>query len=143
MGWWSATILGGDTPLDLVFDIEDIVGIDRDGDRQEITKKHLDDHQAELTAWAVDPKHGGDTDEIARQVLAFHILKTGAHLSPVVRELAMEACLADEWFREGEADRVKHIMALHDAVKNYNVTGGPVPLTEEGLFDVLFEKTGS
>ena len=43
MGWWSATVMGGDTPLDFEGDLYDVAGISyEDAHEDEMTKENED-----------------------------------------------------------------------------------------------------
>ena len=144
MGWWSTTIMGGDTPLDMQHAIGKHLG-------GEIGKESLELAQEELAQTGIDAilnRWGcGKPDEafyidkksIGFQVLAYLMLQHGCEIKPEVKALMLENIPKDEWAAE-DTERKTHIDNLIQALENYN--GEPVQLTREGLFEVLAKKLG-
>jgi len=140
MGWWSTTIMGGDTPLDFECEFNE---------RPETsTKKALGsitdiDKQIDeiLNKWGCG-KPGEDFyidyKSIAFQVLAVQIMKHGASITEENKSLFIEWIKKDHWAEERE-ERKESIDNLIDTLTSYKGTI-PVKIRSEGLFEVISDK---
>lgn len=154
MGWWSATVMGGDPPMDAEGDLFDIVfkgtkyedGCDRMDaeDAGELTKEDI---AAKLLARLPDlleRVRGPALDmDIYRQVLGVMILEYGVPIIDPTREaieLAIDGANHDEWAYEDE-ERKAHMEAFILQLNEY--TGEPTEVEFEGLFEKLVEKIES
>jgi len=148
MGWWDEGIFGGDTPLDILLDIEDFLGLDRDNNERIYgLEMFKDNEQLQLLVrdrinlrWRdfqkehdVLVKNCRHDSEIITQVFAAVILGSGARMPEEFRQKALEAGKNDTWASEDDVRRAR-IDAYITAVKNYK-DGCPVILEEHGLFE--------
>src|SRR5271165_934094 len=86
MGWWSATIMGGDTPMDDIGNMSDLIGLpsyDEETDEPieyspEITRFAITANLPKLIAYCGD--QGDDYSNIAFQVLGVIIISHGVPL---------------------------------------------------------------
>ncbi len=153
MGWWSATVMGGDSPMDAEGDLFDIVfkgtkyedGCDR-MDAEGAGELTREDLAAKLLARLPDLNEyvssGLDTD-ILKQVLGVMILEYGIPIIDPTREaikLAIQGAKDDEWADEDE-ERAAHMEAFILQLNEYD--GSPTEVTSEGLFEKLAEKIES
>jgi hypothetical protein len=153
MGWWSADVLGGDTPLDMMWTFEDHFKLDRStlyplenwsSKTRSIVKRSIEgDHNGfweavfkakELAGWS-----GG---EVAVQVGAVIWLNSGADMSMAVKKIFIKASRNDVWANEGDeydnTERKAVMKNLEDKIRGY--TGVPILVNSEGLFDVIAKK---
>ena len=156
MGWWSATILGGDTPMDYVGDMEDIAKVgtydyDKDEDiviplrvRRERLKKAL----PELIKYCEERlggRYGGDKEDqdIAYQVLGVLLISNGAELPRKLQTRILKAIREDAWANGKGSDskeRQFYIRSFERQIQRYPAAGArPRQVAAEGLFDA-FEK---
>lgn len=144
MGWWSTTVMGGDTPLDFEGDmLIDICGLAHDDylENGYAPYRHtIESHIDELVAYC--DKHDGDDQNIAFQVLGVILMGSGAAMSADVKEQIEVGINMDEWADE-DSERKEHMRDYLYAVHNYDTNGGTVvTLTSEGLFEKIFEALG-
>lgn len=155
MGWWSADVLGGDTPLDMIWTFEDHFKLGRgtlyplenwSTKTRSIVKRSIEgDHNGfwqavfkakELAGWS-----GG---EVAVQVGAVIWLNSGADMSMAVKNILIKAAKNDVWANEGDeydnTERKAVMKNLEDKIRGY--TGTPILVNSEGLFDVIAKKMG-
>ena len=87
MGWWSTSIMGGDTPLDFEDDFFDICKVEKfpeGGGMASLTKEDIANHLDEL----LEAVHKWKSEQnIGYQVLAVTMLKAGAFISGDLRDL--------------------------------------------------------
>lgn len=139
MGWWSATILGGDEPLDYMGDIVGMVcektvpwnGWDsnlpalKDGLEGTDEQRFLD---FIITAY---------TPAIAAQCVAYAHMACGASLPPVLRTLASATCkVVKELSWEKPEERRAYLEQFLEMILNYDDKTPQRP-PEEGLLDRL------
>ena len=140
MGWWSATVMGGDTPLDYQGDMVDLCGVDYDKfadmdyDHTKI-RSEIESNLDKLVEYCNSVKYG--EPEIAWQVLGVIILESGSKLPDDIKTKIVEAADNDDWAQEDE-ERNRYMKAFKYAVENYN--GTPTEIEYEGLFQKIFEK---
>lgn len=149
MGWWSETIMGGDTPLDLKSEFYEMAGVDQFSPLTEKDKKALAGIQPGFTKGGMDDilNRWGcgkpdedfykDTKSIGFQVLAVILMKVGAPIKPKLKTLMLEWIPQDVWSNENP-ERKKHVDDLLEKVKAY--TGKPTSVPEKGLFDAFSDK---
>lgn len=145
MGWWSTTILGGDTPLDYLGNIAHVLGVPCTYDDPKrypkdvdafhcylFTQERLESPDATKKLIALYQRTGY-LQEIMGQVIGTVYLWTGAKMPEKIKKLVLASAKADEWAREDE-ERADHIYAFTKAVKMHK-RGQRVELSEEGLFE--------
>lgn len=100
MGWWSATIMGGDEPSDALSNLARQLGLGNENTwndnvataRGVLSEQPLPAKMAMLSA--------ADAQGIAAQVMAYMHMAVGAKLEPILREAACLACrmeILDGW----------------------------------------------
>lgn len=146
MGWWSATVLGGDEPMDYVGDMEDLIGLasydDEESDEDvEFTVKQRRAAVNKNINRLVKYAKGRDS-EIAFHVLGAVVITNGAKLSAKVRTLVVDAIKADEWANAGSDDSTERKFYMAKFLRQINryplnTNTRPRTLPYEGLFDKL------
>ena len=123
MGWWNASILGGDEPLDYLADFEEMADVadlypleNAEVAALETLRLFLNDNLAALVADAVT-----DESPIHAQVLAVLVLASGAFLDEASMESLTAAAWRDEWATRDE-DRLNEIVRLVTALRAYDGT---------------------
>lgn len=158
MGWWSASILGGDEPLDYLGDLADICEVGNRDDEDEEFYKNLPPEERELRATLYDyaftaeivnnPKtrkamikycQKAYTPEIAYQVLGVILMATGAKIPKSLKNKIINSAETDEWANNKDEERVSFMQSFIAALNNYT-DGKPVFTTVEGLFQKINEK---
>lgn len=136
MGWWSKTVMGGDTPMDYECDFlidhcgySDFYDEDPETIRTALNQNFWPCYHHALHCV------NQDGDGIALQVLGAIVLRYGANLPIEVRKVIIDAALNDEWGAEDE-ERANHMKIFAYQVENYT-NGEPVEIATEGLFDVI------
>jgi hypothetical protein len=144
MGWWSATIMGGDTPLDM----EHAIGKLLNGETGKETLENSQDELVQtgidsiLNRWGCGEPHEAfyiNEKSIGFQVLAYLMLKHGCEIHPSTQEAFLKWIPKDEWASEDD-ERKGYIDNLIEAIQNYD--GKPMKLKNEGLFEVFAKKFG-
>jgi hypothetical protein len=139
MGWWSTTIMGGDTPLDFEGRIYEALGIEMFGKRgyNEIPKKKFEDKQNDVVKAIEELGKKGWDVQIGLQTLGVMMMKSGAKINRKNKPLIIDAAESDEWAKE-DKERRKHVNNFVTALRSF--TGKKkVLITNEGLFEA-FEK---
>jgi len=149
MGWWSDTVMGGDTPLDKLGTIADAMGVKFSYDTPP-PEAPAELHCYPFTRSAVEAnlsaavealaRNEGYEGNIGRQALGVVILWTGAEMPDDVRDLIIEAAEADEWAATGDDGRVRHMADFILAVQKHR-PGTRTSVTSEGLFQALDKLT--
>lgn len=158
MGWWSASILGGDEPLDYLGDLADICGV---GSREEDTNKTLTPQEEQLAStlysyeFTAEIVNNSDTriamlkycdkaydKNIAYQVLGVILMATGGTISDSLKKKIIKSAENDEWAGSKDEERISYIQSFIAAVTNYT-DGVPVYTTTEGLFQKINEHLAS
>jgi hypothetical protein len=153
MGWWSANILGGDTPYDAhawVWDrcFELIEDPDRDygwtldqkwspfdHNRKELRDILTLENIRVLVLELDELKHDRD---VYAQVLALMILESGSPMPPEVRKRLLELCADDEWAQEDE-ERALYVLDLCRRIQTYS-DGEIHDIPTKGLMSKLSEQ---
>lgn len=144
MGWWSPTILGGDSALDYHGDMMDIIAetngmkIDYYADLEfKPTAKMVDKAMPKLVKYARDHNDSYDPG-VAAQVLGVIIITSGAKMSEKTRKYIHTAAVNDEWAIV-DPERKEYIDSFARQIKRY--TGKrKLKVAEEGLFDMIAKK---
>ena len=149
MGWWSADIMGGDTPLDFKGMFEDTFGVADPEDwygegpapeyrvpTSEEAEEFLNECQG--LGW------GGGDGNIAAQVAGFLVMERAAPMSDELRTRVLEGI--DNEFSEGcgewndPEERKGELADFRQRVAAYPAAGGEVEMPEtKGLFQKLAE----
>lgn len=152
MGAWSATIMGGDDPLDTEVMILRFLGLmERNGDYFD-----REDHP-EILRQALELKSNSDwvnffgpcniagknrdfwiNEQTASQVLAVMHLECGATLPTIISQKAIETCQEEDcsiW--NNPEERRFYLDQLIEQIQNFD--GTPVEVASEGLFEKLFK----
>ncbi len=126
MGWWSAGIMGGDTPCDLEIEFYSLVGLGYEPTKEQIVEKFSNGQERFIgqiediltKEWGIKTKeHYEDYKSIAFQVLAVILLDNGVAIDDKVRELMLEWIPKDEW-AQTDHKRKEIIDNLLEKVKN-------------------------
>ena len=149
MGWWDDGILGGDTPLDLIYTIGRTVKLtssaaDTLANKLSDAKKPLGEEIRAALPQRVDDLIDGAERVYAMdipvywQVVGLIWLATGVMMPKPIKDKVLEGCDNDEWAKSAGSNspRGKTIMAFRKAVELYN-GDSPVLLPSRGLFDVF------
>jgi len=138
MGWWSADIMGGDTPMDMEIVIYQALDLDTDSplpkeiDLEPMLKKVKDDDEYWL----------GEGANIFYQVLGVMMMKYGCTIPDHLKNQMIDAAKNDEWAKEDGEDERKDVMTgFIQALELYDGTK-PIVIRSRGLFEVMCEKLG-
>lgn len=151
MGWWDEGIFGGDTPLDILIDVEACLGLEGDEriystdlfkDKEQLRQKVCDRINLQWDTYIgkrdeLLKRYGRDSD-IVTQVFATVLMGVGARMPEEFRRQAVLAGQNDDWASEDTERRGRMNEYVH-AVEEYK-DGCPVTLTQRGLFEKVFEK---
>jgi len=146
MGWWSKTIMGGDTPLDFKSEFFDLAGVDQFNDKRSKVKKAFEESQDKfikgidkvLKRWGcgkTGSDYYNDQKSIAFQVLAVQMMVHGCVIKEELKTLMLEWIVKDEWAGE-DPEREKRINELVETLKNYD--NKPTSVKSEGLLEKMF-----
>lgn len=144
MGWWSATVLGGDPPLDWLGTLCDEMGVEMvDCDEVECdgyygypyTREGL---EAKLPTLVERIKEDTDEAHVGFHVLGALLLQVGADIPTKVKTVICRACLVDAWANDDE-ERTFYMTDLHDKVLA-SKPGEPTELAVEGLMEKIAER---
>lgn len=143
MGWWSATILGGDPAYDARGNFMDIMGLfesDDDGDHDHFWLEELPlNEYADRVNEHIDALIAHANGGVYGQVLGALIMETGAKMSDETRQFVLWSAHSDEWAQYNE-ERAGYINDFIEKVKAYPSEGGVVvEIVREGLFQKVFE----
>lgn len=148
MGWWSATILGGDPAYDCRGTYLDVMDLDDEGDSDHFWfatftmrtyRKKVNDNLPKLLTAARKLEAESYDVGIAGQVLGAMIMEVGAKMPAVVQKFILKCANKDEWATESE-ERKKYIDDFIAKVTSYPPKGGViVELACEGLFEKIAE----
>lgn len=135
MGWWSTTIMGGDTPLDYQGELTDIIS----GGyltRNDITAAQFENMDEVFVNGKIESLvKSKDDKSIMYQVLMVMAMRVGAKLSSKLKLLAISNIRNDEWqFEDSERKQ-----AIDNLIQTLNQYDGSVrvDVKSEGLFEVF------
>lgn len=142
MGWWSKTVLGGDTPMDYIGDLEHIAGLtDEDED---LTKKQV---KAKITSNLIKLfAHAKKVDEdedfhykgIMPQVFGVLVCSYGVPITIGMKNFILEGIKNDEWSRT-DKNRLRFMNHFKRQIKRYKLTGSQrgIQVASESLLDAI------
>jgi hypothetical protein len=138
MGWFSATIMGGDPPMNWEGDLNDIAGARPYDDKPiSLTAKMIDEHLDEMVEFI---KKEDDDSNIGWQVLGVMILTTGAKMPIEIRENIVKNIYdenIDGW--DKPEDRKFFLDRFRTQVENYK-EGHPEEIAHKGVLEVMMKK---
>lgn len=149
MGWWSSTIMGGDTPLDFKSEIFSIIKRDQFKDKGAKVRGPLEQAQTSflnggmdtiLNTWGCGKPNSAFYNEfksIGFQVLAVLMMTYACEIQPELKALMREWILKDVWAEE-DTERKGHIDELVQALDLYN--GSATEISTETLLGKILEK---
>jgi hypothetical protein len=157
MGWWSADILGGDTPLDMMWAFEDYFGLDRGalypleawtGHTRSKVKFFIETDREGFWEKAVGKAEhmaGFEGEEVATQVAAVIWLNSGAHMEQAAKNSLIKAAQNDAWANEGdEFDNQERKQVMADLIAHITAYDGtPTNIYSKGLMEVLDKRINS
>lgn len=135
MGWWSTTIMGGDTPLDYQDDLTNIIsgGYLTNND---ITAAQFENMDEVFVNGKIESLVKYKNDRIIMyQVLMVMAMRVGAKISSRLKILAISNIRNDEWqFEDSERKQ-----AIDNLIQTLNQYDGSVRVAvkSEGLFEVF------
>jgi len=146
MGWWSKTIMGGDTPLDFKSEFFDLAGVDQFNDKRPKVKKAFEESQDKfikgidkvLKRWGcgkIGSEYYNDQKSIGFQVLAVQMMTHGCVIKEELKGLMLEWIVKDVWASQ-DPEREQRIKELVETLKNYN--NKPTSIKSEGLLEKMF-----
>jgi len=146
MGWWSACILGGDTPYDAHGFIWgkalELSNSDIQYDDLETAFEHDCDLLRQILSESTirvlfdDILTRGYTKSIYSQVLALMIIESGAALPNDIRQNLLTEISKDDW-AEKDGERALYITDLLHRVEHYQ-DGEKHKIPQTGLFESMF-----
>ena len=146
MGWWSCTVMGGDTPLDLQADLIETAGVKYEyfQDKLDFDMTALkDDFNRDLgkmIMYCEAQTNDYDYRNIAFQVLGAITMEAGATLPDSVRTKITDGAKNDEW-AESSDERKMYMDAFILVVGTYDNT--PTEIEYESLFGKFAELLGA
>lgn len=151
MGWWSASVLGGDEPLDYLGDLANICEVDCDTedienpDISENFRKSLetlyhypftDDIVNNKITQMVKYCEKAYCPEIAYQVLGVILMATGSNIPKSLKKTIIESAKKDAKANKKQKDRVMVMNELIQALDLYK-NKKPFFIGSEGLFQKM------
>jgi hypothetical protein len=139
MGWWSKTIMGGDSPLDFEDNFYHICKVEKwpEGKRgMAPLPKNAIESNLNLLIDDINREEGW-YQQIGYQVLAVKMLQVGCEISEGLKAKMIQTCNEDEWAQE-DAEREKHCKGLARKLKAH--TNVPTEVESKGLLEVFAEK---
>jgi hypothetical protein len=158
MGWWSVTILGGDTPydahgwvwdrvlskLELGTDYSDILDEEDspfNHDDSRLRRAFTPEFQRELLDAVKQRSQAYDQRTVYAQVLALMSIESGAGIPEDLKKEFIELCADDEWARD-DKDRAMYVLDLCRSIEQ-SEEGQLREFPQEGLFDQLAAMVGA
>lgn len=134
MGWWSTTIMGGDSPLDVEDGIYEICKAQKWGEGKgkgkiKIPVKNFMDKLPQIISYIEEER--GWYLEIGYQVLGVMMMEIGAPIPEELKVRILQAAEADEWAKQDEVRR-SHCHKFAKTLRDYN--GKSTKIESEGLF---------
>ena len=132
MGWWSATIMGGDTPYDICDSLEEAKV--KTSDEVEVVVKQLLKEWKDCIPRFID-------ESVVYSVAGAYSLEHGVKLNDDFLQLVIKQTQADRWAKN-DAERAMHVNTLVKELKLNNGTG-VCNIATEGLFEVAAKHIAS
>jgi len=145
MGWWSCTVMGGDTPLDLQADLIETAGTDYEYFQDKLNfdmtklKDGFTEHLGEMIMFCENRQNDRFCDErnVAFQVLGAITMEAGTTIPDSVRTKIIDGAKNDGW-AYNDSERKQHMDAFISVVETYDNT--PTKIPYESLFQKFAEK---
>jgi hypothetical protein len=138
MGWWSTSIMGGDSPLDWEDEIYALSGVEKwqeDSDKMaKIPKGKLEANLPKIIK--VIERESGWEKQIAYQVLGVMLMRSGCEIKETLKANIVSAAHLDDWAQE-DTGRRKDCEDFANKIKAY--IGKPTEVKSKGLFEVFAE----
>jgi hypothetical protein len=144
MGWWSADIFGGDTPLDEVYELEQMIGVEDiypierwDDDVLEAVTQGLFKCRDSLAhKMEKGLAEGSSYGAVFAQIVGAIWMATGLPMPDEIRAATLRGCDDDEWMREEGtlSERGRIITAFRETVEQYDGIQRVITKTK-GLFE--------
>jgi len=132
MANWNATVMGGDTPLDIEGNLlVDVCGIAFDDYIDMPIASFRDTFNIRLPTMVeyIDRMEVDNDDErnIAYQVLGVLLMRAGSDFPESIKALVVNAANKDKWAFEGDEARINSMSDLVNMVLNYK-NGEPIEI---------------
>lgn len=144
MGWWSADVMGGDTPLDIVAEIartcdleyhpENAFGVLGD---YAFTKELLEKKTDAIFKLLNSGKFYCDEIDVGMQVFGVILMSVGADISDELKIRITRAARNDTWAVEGDKERQDYMNKFANSLEQYN--GEPTEYRTTTLFQKFQE----
>lgn len=135
MGWWSTSIMGGDTPLDIEAEIFEIC-VDTDTE-DELNAQVLEGNISQIVKTLREQEYH-ERKSVGFQVLGFTMMTKGATISPELKTEIIEWSKKDEWAEE-DGERATIIQNFCNSLEIYD--GRPVTINDEGISELVSKET--
>lgn len=146
MGWWSDTIMGGDSPLDFLAVIGEVVGAKFDYEDERTPNfhgYHFTRGQLERRGVAAQLIRKAPNWErtVYFQTIGAVYLWAGAKMTAALRGEVIRGAKQDEWMKEegSMSSRGRHVQTLIRLVEKHWKGGVQVELKDEGLMQKFAE----
>ena len=139
MGWWSATILGGDVPLDTMYDlVQSFCGYTKEWDGWDGNLKAMKEGLENTTEQQLLTFIGkAYSPAIAAQCVAYAHMVCGAKFPVALREIAVKTCDNEDTSRwDIPEKREVYLDQFSEMIQKYDDSTPQRP-KEEHLFEVF------
>jgi 8-oxo-dGTP diphosphatase len=135
MGWWDASVMGGDSPMDWEGTLCELAGghYDDDSGGHVYTRPQLESNLDQLLDHIAS---SSDEPHIGFQVLGFMALKVGAELTSEARNMIIAAAESDPWAAEDSRERKAHMRDLIERIQAHKA-GEKIEVPSKGLVEAL------
>ncbi len=147
MGWWSCTIMGGDTPLDAQGDMQDAVGLRTeelypDSNDERVSDEYIHEQIKANVPAMIDVALSNSDNSwypgVYKQVLGVMVMSAGCDPADedvkLALKIAKEGAEDDDW---DDDERREYIAAFIKQLDEYD--GTPQDPKSEGLFEKVME----
>lgn len=143
MGWWSTSPLGGDEPLDLLYDLEEVLGVKNLYPLEAISSRKRKKVQKnwdweKVTDWLFgEPDNDGEyfVEFVSAHLVACVGMACGVEFTDYHKEFFTEMADKDEWSKESE-ERKRSMDTLKETLLNYE-DGVPTFFRNPGVLEVM------
>lgn len=143
MGWFSATITGGDSPMDWIADLEQIAGADKYGEPPiPLTTKKIDKNLSKMVRAIKlhSKKRGSCENNIAWQILGVLIILNGAKMPDDIRKEIIKNIYEDDDMGWNDPDeRLFFLEQFKEQIQNYK-DGETLELADENTYAEALEE---
>ena len=135
MGWWDYGVFGGDTALDAVYELGQLIGLPDDASLYPLERwgsaflaavqQALLTYSDLLVSTMAEYFETKDYGTIFAQVVGAVWMATGLPMPDTLRMAVLWGCEYDEWMHEegAESERGRTITAFMEQVKTYDASG--------------------